>query len=427
LNISKLDPLREDADTLKRSMKKTLIVLTIFMFSTLLFASVEIDLFTALWEQDWHRAEDLLDRFPLLLEKQGEEVFAAPTVGRTPLVFAIESGLDLMAVQLLDYGANTETVDHEGWTPLMTAAYLGNEEMVKILLDRGAEMEVFDKQGFSPLDLAIGACRFKVADHLIAQGASLYGDIPDAEPLVVDLYRNKIALRDSLRILDVGAPAYPLFQGIEEGNYSFVRMVLLQGMEPNLTDSQGMTPLMVASSLRDPYMTELLAEQGADPNSREKYGLTPLAIALYFGRARNTEILLSKGADINGGRTLTDSPLYYGIIGNSGHLVRELTNRGCTVTRRDGEGRTALMYAAFLGDWLSVQALLEGGARASALDNDERGVVYYAMTGYLMTGGENYYTIIDRLIKEGSDSRTYLSMAQGNRKFYELLEARWSY
>ena len=297
--------------------------------------------------------------------------------------------------------------------------------MARLLLERGAQVEVFDNGGLSPLALAVGACRFDTADLLIQWGADLYGEIPEVFPMVQDIYKDKIALREALNILDLGAPSYPLFEGILKDDYSRVRMMLLQGMNPDSPDSQGVTPLMVAASQETPYMTELLVDQGADPNVRDRAGLTPLAVALYFGRDRNAALLMDGGADLNGGKPLTDSPLYYGLIGGSSSLVGELIERGCTVTRRDGEGRTALMYAAFLGDWLSVRNLLSAGARATALDGDEEGVVYYAMMGYQMSGGENYFTIIDRLIGEGAESRKYLSMAGGDRKFYELLEARW--
>ena len=416
----------------RKAMKRIIPALIMFIFTPLLFASAEIDLFTALLNQNWQTAEKILDRYPRLLDKQGEEEFDASlgnmtldSLGRTPLTFVLENGMDYQAVQLLDYGADTEARDRDGWTPLMVASYGGNVKMVRLLLERGARVEVFNGEGLSPLALAVGACRFAAADLLLEWGADLYGDIPGALPIVQDIYKSKIDLREALNILDKGAPAYPLFDGIETGEYSRVRMMLLQGMNPDSPDSQGVTPLMVASSLETPYMTELLVDQGADPDLRDRTGLTPLAVALYNGRERNALILMDGGADLNGGRMLDETPLYYGLIGGSSLLVAELISRGCTVTRRDGEGRTALMYAAFLGDWLSVRSLLEGGARATALDGEDRGVVYYAMMGYLMTGGDNYYSIVDRLIGEGAESRGYLSLAGGDRKFYELLEARW--
>ncbi|MBN2627865.1 MAG: ankyrin repeat domain-containing protein, partial [Spirochaetales bacterium] len=253
----------------------------------------------------------------------------------------------------------------------------------------------------------------------------LYGPIPEAEPLVQSIYQSKILLRDSLQILDVGAPAYPLFSAVERGDYDLARTILLQGMNPNLPDSLGVTTLMIAASLDKSYYTELLLEQGADPNQRAENELSPLAISLFKGQEENGRILINGGADVNGGGRFTDSPLYYALIGGYSGTVRFLTEQGCTVTRRDEEGRTGLMYAAFLGDWLSVQALVEGGARPTAIDNQDRGVVWYAMKGYLMTGGENYYTIIDYLIGRGADGTEYASMAGGNRKFRTLLEARW--
>jgi len=413
-------------------MKKVLAPLLFLLAPLLLNASAEIDLFSALLDRDWTKAEKILDRYPRLLDKRGEEEFAAAlgdrrvsTIGRTPLIFSLELGLDLMAVKLLDYGAGLEVTDSQGWTPLMTASYQGNLKLTTQLLDRGAELEVFTGEGLSPLSLAVGACRFDTADLLLARGADLYGPIPGAEPLVQSIYESKIRMRDALQILDVGVPGYPLFSAIGEDNYGLARMILLQGMKPDSPDSQGVTPLMIAASREEPYYTELLLEQGADPDRVSACLLSPLSIALFLGREENGELLIQAGADINGGSSFTDTPLYYALIGGFEAPVRLLVDRGCTVTRRDREGRTGLMYAAFLGDWLSVQALLKGGARPTAVDNRDRGVIWYAMTGYLMTGGENYYTIIDRLIGEGADSTEYADMAGSNRKFRTLLEARW--
>lgn len=415
-------------------MRKSLILpfLTISLLSPVLHAAEEIDLFFALTEQDWLKAVSLLDSNPKLLNKQGEEEFEAflgdhpvDSLGKTPLVFAVEYKLDLMAVNLLDYGADPEARDSRGWTPLMIASYRGNYDAARLLLAYGAQIDVFDREGLSPLALAVGACRFETADLLLEQQANLYDDIPGAPDIVQFIYRKKIEVRDTLRILDRGAPAFPLFEGVEQDDYARVRTMLLQGMYPDGTDSQGVTPLIKAASLETPYMTELLLNHGADPNHREIKGLTPLSTALYHGRRRQVEMLLDAGADVNRGNTLEETPLFFALLGGHADLTELLIDRGAMVSRRDYQGRTALMYAAFLGDWSSVKSLLKGGALSAAMDGDDRNAVFYAMDGYLHTRGDNYYTIVDRLIEEGASSREYLPMAGGNRRFYELLEARW--
>ena len=413
-------------------MKKRLSVLFIILISLNLFAAEENDLYTALLNQDWLKAKVLLDNNPTLMNKQGEEEFQAllgnhlvESVGKTPLIFCVEYGLDLMTVRLLENGADKEARDIQGWTPLMTASYKGNYNAARLLLRFGAEVDVFDGQGLSPLALAVGAHRFEIADFLLERQANLYDTIPGVFPLAEDIYRKKIEIRDTLRILDVGAPGYPLFKGIEEDDYAKVRTILLQGMYPDSTDSQGVTPLMTAASKESPYLTELLIDQGAQVNYKEKKGLTPLSAALFYGRKRNVDLLIAGEANVNIGSTLENSPLYFAVIGGRGDLVSVLVNRGSVVSRQDEKGRTALMYAAFMGDWVMVQALLKGGANPSALDNEKMGVVFYAMNGYLMTRGDNYYTIIDNLIGGGAPSGEYLYMAGGDRRFYELLENRW--
>jgi ankyrin repeat protein len=326
-------------------MKKILILFWASILTLSLFAAEEMDLYMALLNQDWLKAKSLLDNNSFLLDKQGEEEFKASlgghlveSVGKTPLIFSVEYGLDLMIVRLLEYGADMERVDSRGWTPLMVSSYKGNYDAARMLLESGARVNVFDQDGLSPLALAVGACRFDVADLLLDWQANLYGPIPGAFPLVEDIYQEKIEIRDTLRILDRGAPGYPLFKGVEEDNYSLVRTILLQGMFPDSTDSQGVTPLMKAASLKTPYMTELLVEQGADVNHREIKGLSPLSVALFYGRQENVKILIEGEAQKNSGDWLQDSPLYYAIIGGNGYLVRYLVENNATVTRRDNKG-----------------------------------------------------------------------------------------
>lgn len=408
------------------------IVFFLLCFSLSLHSAEEMDLYSALLSQDWVKAERLLDINPHLLNKQGEEEFittlgghVVSSVGRTPLTFSIENDLDQMAIELLEYGADSETTDREGWTPLMVASYMGNRQLAKILLEQGAIIEVFDERGLSPLSLAIGACRFETADLLLEWKADLYEDIPGVFPLSQSIYKSKIHVRKSLRIIDVGATGYPLLKGVEEGRYSLVRTILLQGMNPDMPDSQGITALMIAASMDNPYMTELLIDQGAQVNQTEEGGLNPLSLAIFFGQERNFELLLKGGALIDGGPSLEASPLYYGLISGQEHLTAQIIKEGCKIDTLDSHGRTPLMYAAFLGDWLSLRTLLEWGANPATLDADGNNVIFYAVEGYLRTGGENYYTIIDQLIESGATSREWAYKLQNDPTFYELLEARW--
>jgi hypothetical protein len=180
-------------------MKKILILFWASILTLSLFAAEEMDLYMALLNQDWLKAKSLLDNNSFLLDKQGEEEFKASlgghlveSVGKTPLIFSVEYGLDLMIVRLLEYGADMERVDSRGWTPLMVSSYKGNYDAARMLLESGARVNVFDQDGLSPLALAVGACRFDVADLLLDWQANLYGPIPGAFPLWKIFTRKKL-------------------------------------------------------------------------------------------------------------------------------------------------------------------------------------------------------------------------------------------
>ena len=61
-------------------MKRTVLSLFFILFPFFLFASAEIDLFTALLNLDWRGAERILDRYPRLLDKRGKRSLTLPWV-----------------------------------------------------------------------------------------------------------------------------------------------------------------------------------------------------------------------------------------------------------------------------------------------------------------------------------------------------------
>ena len=77
---------------------------------------------------------DLLLKHRLLLDVPTNE-------GRTPLIYACQSGEQLLAKKLINHGANIQAVDKLGLTPLHWAAYCGKAEMISPLLANGAALE----------------------------------------------------------------------------------------------------------------------------------------------------------------------------------------------------------------------------------------------------------------------------------------------
>jgi ankyrin repeat protein len=85
-----------------------------------------------------------------------------------------------------------------------------------------------------------------------------------------------------------------------ESRIAELQASLADGVDPNVADSQGFTPLHFAAQSLRPEATKLLIDAGADLEARNKFGATPLLVAM--GNARDDDhgvvgIPLEAGAD----------------------------------------------------------------------------------------------------------------------------------
>ena len=119
------------------------------------------------------------------------------------------------------------------------------------------------------------------------------------------------------------------------GDLKGLKAQIVAGTDPNLRDSNGKTPLMLAAQKRHKEIVEYLIAQGADINAQTKNGFTALFHTCIQGDDELAKLLIDSGADVN---------------------ARE-------------DGNTPLMIAAFRGHLNVVKLLLENGADSKATDD----------------------------------------------------------
>ena len=85
----------------------------------------------------------------------------------------------------------------------------------------------------------------------------------------------------------------------KQGDAETVRLFLTAGMNPNVKDKDGMTPLLVAADKGHTATVQVLLEKGADPNVKGMDGFTALTMAADKGHTAIVQALLEKGADQN--------------------------------------------------------------------------------------------------------------------------------
>jgi len=85
-------------------------------------------------------------------------------------------------------------------------------------------------------------------------------------------------------------------RAIKRGDILAIRHALQEGLNPNLSNKNSWTLLMLAALVGNTAIAELLVTHGADIHALNKIGETALSLAAHKGHARLTEWLLGLGA-----------------------------------------------------------------------------------------------------------------------------------
>ena len=88
----------------------------------------------------------------------------------------------------------------------------------------------------------------------------------------------------------LSGPSVDIWEAAETGNIEAVKKHLADGVDVNVKDGDGDTPLHYAAVSGRKEVAELLIANGADVKAKNKYGWTPL----YFAKTKETADLLRK-------------------------------------------------------------------------------------------------------------------------------------
>jgi len=323
---------------------------------------------------------------------------ACDEFGRTPLHYAVmcsdrDKGAKIMEMLLRPWPRASPNVrDVYGKTPLHYAAMSRNAAAVKILLEHYADPTVKDNDGKAPVDYARE--RADYVAYLLERGAHIWrlaanrrAD-PDAacyRARCSDIFKTARFgyLECMRRLLDGGVDPNvrdtfgmtPLHYAAMEGHVEAVKMLLERGADPNSGTVAGHTPLHLA--VRHCAVVELLLSHGAKPNVGDSGGWTPLHRAAFDGARCSIELLLRYGADVNARDNEGNTPLHRALAGfGSEDAALLLAER--TVAGANAKGQTPLHLAAEFGYNRVAELLLSRGADMNARDNEGNTPLHYA-------------------------------------------------
>ena len=202
--------------------------------------------------------------------------------GKTPLMLAAQYGRRDTVNSLLDHGSDVNArTTKDDLTALMLAAKEGHKGTVKVLLERGADARMCDVYGWTALHFAASWGRKETATILIVEGGALVNAMP----------RKK---------LSGGGGTTPLIVATKGQQVEVLAILLEHGGDPALNDeASGRNIMCYAAAEGLTSVVKCLIDHGVDLNMRDSRGMTPLMLAVINGHGETLRLLLAACANIN--------------------------------------------------------------------------------------------------------------------------------
>ena len=208
-------------------------------------------------------------------------------------------------------------------TDLHEAVRQGDVAAVDTLLADHVDVNGTDFFVGPPLHLAIIEGHVAIAEALIAAGADL-----EAEG-------------------EIGGDR-PIHTAARMDHPDMIRVLLVQGAEPEAKNTNGQTALIVAAVNDSRNVLKALLDQGVRLEGKDAFkGQTALLHASFSGRVEVVSLLLTHGADINARDDSEQATaLHLAVGGGARHdLIELLVAEGADLTARDHAGTTPLQWA----------------------------------------------------------------------------------
>lgn len=185
--------------------------------------------------------------------------------GKTALMIAARAGATALVMELLERGADPNSVNANGGTPLMFAAISGNSLIVEELLGRGAKVNAAGSNGWNALMVASAKGYPETVEMLLDSGADINA---------ADVYLWT-----------------PLHRAVYENRESTVAVLVRhEGIDVDFQDDHGAAALHHAAVKGHQRIVEILLEAGADPLLQDSYG----RIAADYARGGGHELLAAR-------------------------------------------------------------------------------------------------------------------------------------
>ena len=183
-----------------------------------------------------------------------------------------------------------------------------------------------------------------------------------------------------------------------DGHLDTVKLLIREGADVNLCDSDGVSPLMFACENEEGVDTiKLLIENGADVNALQNDGCTALMIACSNQSSDNAQLLINKGAIVNVDLADGYTPLMIACHNELLDTVKLLIINGADINACRSDGYTILMVACEqVGNSQVIDHLIDSNADINTCTAD-------GLTALGVAIKKRKIWMVEMLIKKGAD------------------------
>ena len=172
-----------------------------------------------------------------------------------------------------------------------------------------------------------------------------------------------------------------IFELIENKNHSSLKQKLEDGMETELFNEKGLTPLWVAVFRNDTTSVNLLLDNGADINFLEKKGMHPIMIGCLANSFESVKILLENGVDVNwrSKASRNQQPIRFASQGGSLKLVKLLLSYGADMESTPDDKGTPLLASLHAKKFEIAEFYFQNDANVNIVGRDGECVIHEAI------------------------------------------------
>jgi len=284
-------------------------------------------------------------------------------------------------------GANLNLYSADGSTALVLAVINGHFDVAKYLVEKGADVRIANLDGATPLYVVANTQWHKKSFY--PQPTPRYEKTTYLElmTLLLDKGANPNAtLRRDLWYSEynfslsnaaaVGATAF--WKCAEVGDIEGMKLLISRGADPNISNRDGVTPLLIASGHgthgnddvvappgRLAAVKYLVEELGADVNAKDKAPAAPARPVQTPEQLRERAVQIA--TQLNNNQTPTEEQIQ--------EQIRQLQRQQQGFGRNARGGITALHNAAARGDNEMILYLVSKGAKVDAVSDNGTSVV----------------------------------------------------